>query len=302
MYESNISFGQVSTTNTSADLAEPVAPHLSLNEINETPTSPSSSSFNNFSWRNHSYYQQQTSSPYNYYASVYHNYYANMVDSSTTSNYYSTNDSVYSSETSSYVNSSLDSYYTPTALTSSSASASSNQVDYSTAPISTTNYYDSSLSSSAYNSYDSYSQISSPAPTISSQSSSSVRKEQEKVVDRIESSKPTYDYSAKLSRKHQLPDRAVEIMNEWFDEHEHNPYPQQCEKEAMAQRGGISIKQVTAWFSNRRNRSQNTKPKRMQRVIKDNFSKICQEIAYNPDPNVVAEKVRLFQETLEKRY
>ena len=288
MYEqlSNISFGQ-----TSSDLVESAARQIALND--QTPTSPSS--FNNYSWQNHSYYQQQTSSPYNYYASAYHNYYANMVDNSATNYYSSTSESAYSSDLS--YNSSLDSYYAST-----SASTSSNQIDNSItnpAPVATKNYYDSSLSSSGYN--DSYSQISSPAPSSSAQSSLIESKEQEKVVT-VESSKPAYDYSMKLSRKHQLPDRAVEIMNEWFDEHEHNPYPQQCEKEMIAQRGGITIKQVTAWFSNRRNRSQNSKPKRMQRVIKDNFSKICQEIAYNPDPNVVAEKVRLFQETLEKRY
>jgi hypothetical protein len=96
----------------------------------------------------------------------------------------------------------------------------------------------------------------------------------------------------KLSRKHQLPDRAVDIMNEWFEEHLNNPYPQPVEKERLAQLGGISVKQVTAWFSNRRNRSQNTKPKRMKRVLEKEISEIYQELAYNPNKEQIMEKFR----------
>ena len=55
-------------------------------------------------------------------------------------------------------------------------------------------------------------------------------------------------------RHHQLPDHSVEIMNEWFMEHQSNPYPTNEQKEKLAHLGGITIKQVTAWFSNRRNR------------------------------------------------
>jgi hypothetical protein len=43
-------------------------------------------------------------------------------------------------------------------------------------------------------------------------------------------------------------------MNEWFMEHQSNPYPTNEQKEKLAHLGGITIKQVTAWFSNRRNR------------------------------------------------
>ena len=48
------------------------------------------------------------------------------------------------------------------------------------------------------------------------------------------------------SRRHQhLSDDAVEIMNNWFQEHINNPYPQLVEKENLARLGGITVKQVT---------------------------------------------------------
>lgn len=80
------------------------------------------------------------------------------------------------------------------------------------------------------------------------------------------------------SRKHQLPDKAVDILNEWYEDHLRNPYPQLEEKEMLAKRGGITVKQVTAWFSNRRNRSQNTKPKRMKRVLEKEMSNLFEMI------------------------
>jgi hypothetical protein len=97
----------------------------------------------------------------------------------------------------------------------------------------------------------------------------------------VEKQKPKRTSS---SRVHQsLPDVALDLMNEWFDDHISNPYPQQIEKERLAQLGGITIKQVTAWFSNRRNRSQNTKPKRMKRVIEQEMSQILNELVNNPN-------------------
>lgn len=100
--------------------------------------------------------------------------------------------------------------------------------------------------------------------------------------------------ASKIATRHyQLPDRAVEIMNEWFLEHLNNPYPQQSEKEHLAKLGGISIKQVTAWFSNRRNRSQNTKPKRMKRVLEQEINNIFSEfVSDQVSKDVIIEKLR----------
>lgn len=90
-----------------------------------------------------------------------------------------------------------------------------------------------------------------------------------------------------------LSDDAVEIMNDWFDDHVNNPYPTQEEKERMAYNGNITVKQVTAWFSNRRNRSQNTKPKRMKRVLEKEISSIFNQISdAQPDKFVMMERLK----------
>ncbi|CAF1110670.1 unnamed protein product [Brachionus calyciflorus] len=97
---------------------------------------------------------------------------------------------------------------------------------------------------------------------------------------------------AHRSRKQLLPDLAVDIMNDWFEDHINNPYPTLEEKEKMARQAGITVKQVTAWFSNRRNRSQNTKPKRIKRVIEQEINQIYNELAYNPNSTHLLEKFR----------
>lgn len=95
-----------------------------------------------------------------------------------------------------------------------------------------------------------------------------------------------------VSRKQQLPDNAVDIMNDWFLDHLNNPYPTLEDKERMAKQGRITVKQVTAWFSNRRNRSQNTKPKRIKRAIEQEMNQIISEFSFNPDKTQVIEKFR----------
>ena len=97
-----------------------------------------------------------------------------------------------------------------------------------------------------------------------------------------------------LKRHAQLSDHAVEIMNEWFQSHISNPYPSLAEKETIAQQCRITVKQVTAWFSNRRNRSQNTKPKRMKRVLEKEINNIFNElICSQPDKEKIIEKINI---------
>ena len=91
-----------------------------------------------------------------------------------------------------------------------------------------------------------------------------------------------------------LSDQAVDIMNEWYQTHISNPYPTLIEKETIAQLACITVKQVTAWFSNRRNRSQNTKPKRMKRVLEKEINTIFNELICNQtDKNKIIEKINL---------
>ncbi|RNA44918.1 pre B cell leukemia transcription factor 1 [Brachionus plicatilis] len=103
---------------------------------------------------------------------------------------------------------------------------------------------------------------------------------------------PEKNISKRSLRKQLLPDSAVDIMNEWFDDHFNNPYPTMEEKERMAKQGGITVKQVTAWFSNRRNRSQNTKPKRIRRAIEQEMNIMINEFTYNPNKTEIIQKLK----------
>ena len=97
----------------------------------------------------------------------------------------------------------------------------------------------------------------------------------------------------RANRKQLLSEEAVNLMNEWFEDHFNNPYPQPEEKERLACQGGITVKQVTAWFSNRRNRSQNTKPKRMRRVMEKEMNNIFDRIvSEQPDKHQMIEQFK----------
>lgn len=77
----------------------------------------------------------------------------------------------------------------------------------------------------------------------------------------------------------QLPEQAVRLMNAWFLANEDNPYPNRNDLDYLATNGGIKESQVKAWFSNKRNRTQNTHPKRAKRnsirnQIQQNFDSI----------------------------
>ena len=97
------------------------------------------------------------------------------------------------------------------------------------------------------------------------------------------------DYSSNNTTKtriatahHQLPEEAVDRLNEWFESHLNHPYPTTEEKQRLAEECGITSKQVNSWFCNRRNRSQNTKPKRIKRQLEREISNVFNELAQNP--------------------
>jgi hypothetical protein len=96
------------------------------------------------------------------------------------------------------------------------------------------------------------------------------------------------------SRSHhnQLPEEAVEILNDWFDSHLNHPYPSTDEKNRLADKCCITVKQVNSWFCNRRNRSQNTKPKRIKRQLEQEITNVYKELVCNPNKAEVIEKFR----------
>ena len=92
----------------------------------------------------------------------------------------------------------------------------------------------------------------------------------------------------------QLPEKAIRLMNAWFLTHEDNPYPNRNDLDYLATTGGIKESQVKAWFSNKRNRTQNTHPKRAKRYM------IRSQTPQNPALFHEPEKINIADE-LEQR-
>lgn len=73
-------------------------------------------------------------------------------------------------------------------------------------------------------------------------------------------------------RSKSLPDQAITIMKQWYDNHTSDPYPNDAERRIIAEEGKISEIQVKSWFANKRNRENNTKTNKL-RVNKDEKKK-----------------------------
>jgi hypothetical protein len=56
------------------------------------------------------------------------------------------------------------------------------------------------------------------------------------------------------SRNKHFPREARSILYQWFIDHADSPYPTQGEKEALAIQTNLTVKQVNAWFVNKRTR------------------------------------------------
>lgn len=57
-----------------------------------------------------------------------------------------------------------------------------------------------------------------------------------------------------ISYRGNLPKHAVDILNNWLNEHFSHPYPSDSEKEHLAQITGLSLTQINNWFINARRR------------------------------------------------
>jgi len=74
-------------------------------------------------------------------------------------------------------------------------------------------------------------------------------------------------HSTTIKPNKQLPEKAIRVMTAWYLANEDNPYPNRNDLDYLATNGGIKESQVKAWFSNKRNRTQNTHPKRAKRYL-----------------------------------
>ncbi|XP_074661074.1 uncharacterized protein LOC141913719 [Tubulanus polymorphus] len=79
-----------------------------------------------------------------------------------------------------------------------------------------------------------------------------------------------------------LPAKAVQLMNDWYEKNLQNPYPKRETVINMAEEGNISVNQVRSWFSNKRNRSNNTRAKNHKRKFEERLSSLCHELL-NPE-------------------
>ncbi|KZM20013.1 uncharacterized protein EKO05_0003378 [Ascochyta rabiei] len=71
---------------------------------------------------------------------------------------------------------------------------------------------------------------------------------------------------SRAGKSSKLPSQAVSRLNAWLDANRHHPYPDAETKQALADNCGITVKQVTTWFTNTRQRqlkSQETEAPRL---------------------------------------
>ena len=85
-------------------------------------------------------------------------------------------------------------------------------------------------------------------------------------------------------RSHQKPENrllgkhASDLMNDWFERNTEHPYPTQKQKRELAIAAGIAVSQVSSWFNNKRNRTNNTKPKRKHEKLEQRLALMCTEL------------------------
>ena len=66
----------------------------------------------------------------------------------------------------------------------------------------------------------------------------------------------------KSPQKSNSDSKTLDVLNQWFDEHSDKPYPTKKEKEELAKRSKMTVKQVSTWFNNKRYRSNCTLTKK----------------------------------------
>ncbi|KAL2802159.1 hypothetical protein BJX63DRAFT_426271 [Aspergillus granulosus] len=75
---------------------------------------------------------------------------------------------------------------------------------------------------------------------------------------------PQQAKAAKRTPRTRLPASAVKILRAWFEQHRHDPYPSDFEKEDLARRSGLTLTQVSNWFNNSRRLKGKTSRARQQ--------------------------------------
>lgn len=64
-----------------------------------------------------------------------------------------------------------------------------------------------------------------------------------------------YVSNAGPRKTRKLRPKATKMLTQWFESHIDHPYPTEAEKQLLAVQSGVTMEQVTTWFSNKRSRS-----------------------------------------------
>ncbi|CAF2830311.1 unnamed protein product [Rotaria sp. Silwood2] len=106
--------------------------------------------------------------------------------------------------------------------------------------------------------------------------------------------------STTIKPNKQLPEKAIRLMNAWYLAHEDNPYPNRNDLDYLATNGGIKESQVKAWFSNKRNRTQNTHPKRAKRYLIRNQTQQNSTLSIEPEKIHIADELEQRAQLLQQ--
>ncbi|CAF3295621.1 unnamed protein product [Rotaria sp. Silwood2] len=107
-------------------------------------------------------------------------------------------------------------------------------------------------------------------------------------------------HSTTIKPNKQLPEKAIRLMNAWYLAHEDNPYPNRNDLDYLATNGGIKESQVKAWFSNKRNRTQNTHPKRAKRYLIRNQTQQNSTLSIEPEKIHIADELEQRAQLLQQ--
>ncbi|KAH3775122.1 uncharacterized protein LOC127845684 [Dreissena polymorpha] len=109
------------------------------------------------------------------------------------------------------------------------------------------------------------------------------------------------EVSSSKVKGRQLSSRGIEVMTDWYEKHIDHPYPTDEEKQALANLGGLSLSQVKAWFANKRNRTNNTKPKKQKIQVEKRLISICSELSGNnrPQPRLYGDIIKQLSDIVQ---
>jgi hypothetical protein len=121
------------------------------------------------------------------------------------------------------------------------------------------------------------------------------RKQVLEVLEDIPDSEP----GKKPRHNEPLNQHAIDIMQKWYEANKNNPYPTKEDKIIMAKEGGITIAQVKSWFANRRNRSDNTRPKVAKRRMEEKLRRLYVQLSQKEDSENKQKRSQIIDELTE---